>query len=149
MSIEIVDEESDNRELARILGAVCGCCKEGRAGTSPKNAFTQARGEKETRIKIRVYWKLPPGAHATWTFAFTYVCQLHSVYVLLITLPPDGAILKVIQNHHAESGGRQDANIVFPYDGKRLYARGSPKVTHMRTKRLKFVRSISALSSGV
>lgn len=65
MSIEIEDEDSDDRELARILGAVCGCCKEGRTGTSPKDALTQARREQETKIKIRVYWGLPPSAHAT------------------------------------------------------------------------------------
>lgn len=101
----------------------------------------QADWEKETKITIRAYWEFP-GAHATWAFAFTSVCQLHLVRTCAPhTLTPDGAISKVIRNHHTEGGGRQVVNIVLPFEGKPLYDRGSPKAAHMRTKCLKFVRS--------
>lgn len=73
-------EESEDAELAKIL-------EESRAAAAKKveqerllkTSSQQALGEQETKIKIRVYWEPPPGAHAKWAFAFTYVCQLHSV----------------------------------------------------------------------
>ena len=74
---------------------------------------------------------------------------MHSVHTLLSTLPPDGAISKAILNHHTESGGRQVASKVLLYEGKRLYTGGSPKAAHIRTKRLKIIRSIPVSSSGV
>jgi len=84
-SIDIEDEEPEDPELTRIL-------EESRAAAAKKveqerllrAGAQQADNQQETKIKIRVYWEPPPGAHAKWAFAFTYVYQLRSVNTLLI-----------------------------------------------------------------
>lgn len=97
-------EEPEDAELAKIL-------EESRAAAAKKveqerlmrTSSQQAVGEQETKIKIRVFWEPPPGAHAKWAFAFTYVCQLHSVSTPLLTLSPDGTVSQAIRNDHAKS----------------------------------------------
>ena len=79
-SIDMEAEEPEDAELAKIL-------EESRAAAAKKveqerllrTSSQQAVGEQETKIKIRVYWEPPPGVHAKWAFAFTYVCQICSV----------------------------------------------------------------------
>ena len=95
--------EPEDAELAKIL-------EESRAAAAKKveqerllsTSSQQAVGEQETKIKIRVYWEPPPGARAKWAFAFTFVCQPHSVRSLL-TLSSDGTISKAVRNHHTKS----------------------------------------------
>ena len=60
-SIEMENEEPGDPELTKIL-------EESRAAAAKKFERTpgaqQADGQQETKIKIRVYWEPPPGAHA-------------------------------------------------------------------------------------
>jgi len=98
------DEEPEDLELARIL-------EESRAAAAKKveqerllrTGSHQADGEADIKIKLRVFWEPPPGAHAKWAFAFTYVCEFSSVNTSPLTLPPGGTIPKAIRNHHTES----------------------------------------------
>ena len=79
------DEEPEDPELTRIL-------EETRAVAAKKveqerllrAGAQQADGQQETKIKIRVHWEPPPGAHEKWAFGFTYVYQLRLVNTLLI-----------------------------------------------------------------
>ncbi|SRR5258706_6455713 len=89
------DAEPEDAELAKIL-------EESRAAAAKKveqerllsTSSQQAVGEQETKIKIRVYWEPPPGARAKWAFAFTFVCQPHSVIAPVID--------SISRRHHFE-----------------------------------------------
>ena len=103
------DEEPEDPELAKIL-------EESRAAAAKKveqerllrTGSHQADEVSDIKIKIRVFWEPPPGAHAKWAFAFTYVCQLCSANTPPLTLSPDGTVSKAIRNHHTEDRGRDD-----------------------------------------
>lgn len=86
------DGEPEDPELAKIL-------EESQAAAAKKveqerllRTGSHQADESEMKIKIRVFWEPPPGAHAKWAFAFTYVCQLCSANTLQFTHSPDGTI---------------------------------------------------------
>jgi len=125
-SIDMEGSEPEDLELAKIL-------EESRAAAAKKveqerllrTGSRQAGGEQETKIKIRVYWEPPPGAHAKWAFAFIYTAPFRRLFET-ITQKVEGVRME---------------DIVLLYEGKRLYPGGSPKAAHMRTDKTSEIRA--------
>ena len=97
------DEEPEDLELAKILQKSReAAAKKVEQERLLRTGSEQVDGEQDIKIKIRVYWEPPPGAHAKWAFAFTYVCQVRLGKALSLTQLPDGTVSKAIRNHHTE-----------------------------------------------
>jgi len=124
--IKMGDEEPEDPELARIL-------EESRAAAAKKveqerllrTGSRQADRDPDLKIKLRVYWEPPPGDRAKWAFAFTYTAPFRRLFET-ITQKVEGIRME---------------DIVLLYEGKRLYAGGSPKAANMRTDKTSEIRA--------